>query len=120
MSPRSNPGGSAVDSTTTSPSTDDVAVAAAHGQCLPEYCATRRMVLVGAGVAGIAALAACGSKSSGAAAAAPAPSGAGGGGALAQLSNIPVGTAISARANGKPIILSQPSAGTVKAFSAIC
>src|SRR3954454_7948627 len=104
MSPRSNPGGSAVDSTTTSPSTDDVAVAAAHGECLPEYCATRRMVLVGAGVAGIAALAACGSKSSGAAAA-PAPSAGAGGAALAQLADIPVGTAISAKDNGKPIIL---------------
>jgi cytochrome b6-f complex iron-sulfur subunit len=109
-----------VDSTTTRPSTDDVAVAAAHGQCLPEYCATRRMVLVGAGVAGIAALAACGGSKSSGAAAAPAPSGAAGGAALAQLSDIPVGTAISAKANGKPVILTQPTAGTVKAFSAIC
>jgi cytochrome b6-f complex iron-sulfur subunit len=107
-----------VDSTTTPP-TDDVAAAAAHGQCRPEVCATRRMVLVGAGVAGITALAACGSKSS-AAAAAPAPSGAAGVAALAQLADIPVGTAISAKDNGKPIILSQPEAGTVKAFSAIC
>ena len=40
--------------------------------------------------------------------------------ALAQLSDIPVGTAIAAKDNGKPIILSQPTAGTVKAFSAIC
>jgi cytochrome b6-f complex iron-sulfur subunit len=131
-----------VDSTTTTPSlpdTADVAVAVAHEQCLPEYCATRRMVLVGAGVAGIAALAACGSKSSGAAAAPPATSaaapatsaaapatkaaataGAGGGAALAQLSDIPVGTAIAAKDNGKPIILTQPTAGVVKGFSAIC
>lgn len=131
-----------MDSTTTTPSlpneadSDDAAVAVAHEQCLPEFCATRRMVLVGAGVAGIAALAACGSKSSGAAAAAPAatsaaaaapatsgaPSGGGGGAAtpLAQLSDIPVGTAIAARDNGKPIILTQPTAGVVKGFSAIC
>jgi cytochrome b6-f complex iron-sulfur subunit len=126
-----------VDSTTTTPSLPneaDVAVAVAHGQCLPEYCATRRMVLLGAGVAGIAALAACGSKSSGAAAGAPATTGAapatkaaatsgssiGAATALAQLADIPVGTAIAAKDNGKPIILAQPTAGVVKAFSAIC
>jgi cytochrome b6-f complex iron-sulfur subunit len=132
-----------VDSTTTSPSLDDVAVAVAHEQCLPEYCATRRMVLIGAGVAGVAALAACGSKSSGAAASAAtstSPAGAtsaaaatsasaatsaaaaGGGAAtpLAQLADIPVGTAISAKDNGAPIILCQPTAGVVKGFSAIC
>ena len=135
-----------MDSTTTTPSPDDVAVAVAHEQCLPEYCATRRMVLVGAGVAGLAAIAACGSKSSGAAAASAAPtsaaaaptsaaaaapatsaaaaSGSGGGGGsstpLAQLSDIPVGEAIAAQDNGKPIILTQPTAGVVKGFSAIC
>lgn len=127
-----------MDSTTSTPSPDDVAVAVAHEQCLPEHCATRRMVLIGAGVAGIAALAACGSKSSGAAAApaatsgaaapatsgAPATSAAASGGAsstpLAQLSDIPVGGAIAAKANGKPVILAQPTAGTVKGFSAIC
>jgi cytochrome b6-f complex iron-sulfur subunit len=129
-----------VDSTTTSPSLDDVAVAVAHEQCLPDHCATRRMVLIGAGVAGVAALAACGSKSSGAAASAPAATSqaaatsgaaatsassaaASGGGAatpLAQLSDIPVGTAISAKDNGAPIILTQPTAGVVKGFSAIC
>ena len=131
-----------MDSTTTRPSIPDaadVAVAVAHEQCLPEYCATRRMVLVGAGVAGIAALAACGSKSSaptgsgaapvattGAApaatkAAAAATAAAGGAvTALAKLSDIPVGGAISAKDNGKPIILAQPTAGVVKGFSAIC
>ncbi len=124
-----------MDSTTT-PSPDDVAVAVTHEQCLPEHCATRRMVLVGAGVAGLAAIAACGSKSSGAAAAAPtsaaaaapatsaasASGGSGGGSAtpLAQLSDIPVGEAIAAKDNGKPIILTQPTAGVVKGFSAIC
>jgi Rieske Fe-S protein len=91
----------------------------AHEACLPEHCATRRSVLIGAGVVGAAALAACGSKSSGAAkssdtGAAAAP------GALAQLSDIPVGTAIAAKANGKPIIIAQPSSGQVAAFSAIC
>jgi cytochrome b6-f complex iron-sulfur subunit len=109
-------------------SAEDVAVAVAHEQCLPEHCATRRMVLIGAGVAGVAALAACGSKSSGAAAApaaattATAASGGGGAAAapLAQLSDIPVGGAISAKDAGKPIILAQPTAGTVKGFSAIC
>jgi Rieske Fe-S protein len=88
-----------------------------HQACLPEHCATRRSVLVaGAGVVGVAALAACGSKSK----AAVAPAAATGAGALAKVADIPVGGAISATANGKPIILSQPSAGTVKAFSAVC
>ena len=40
---------------------------------------------------------------------------------LAQLSDIPVGGAISAKlADGKPIILVQPEEGTVVALSAVC
>jgi cytochrome b6-f complex iron-sulfur subunit len=111
---------SLVDSTTPTP-TSPADAALVHEACLPEHCATRRSVLIGAGVVGAAALAGCGSKSSTAAAttsaagaAAPAAS------ALAQLSDIPVGTAIAAKNNGKPIIIAQPTAGEVKAFSAIC
>lgn len=89
-----------------------------HDDC-QQHCATRRSVLAaGAGIVGVAALAACGSKSKSAAAAdtgAPAASG-----ALAKLADIPVGGAVSAIANGKPILISQPTAGAVKAFSAIC
>ena len=39
---------------------------------------------------------------------------------LAKLSDIPVGGSIDASLNGKPILISQPTAGTVVAFSAIC
>ena len=39
---------------------------------------------------------------------------------LAKLSDIPVGGSIDASLDGKPILISQPTAGTVVAFSAIC
>jgi Rieske Fe-S protein len=39
---------------------------------------------------------------------------------VAQLSEIPVGGSISSTLNGDPILLAQPVAGTVVAFSAIC
>jgi Rieske Fe-S protein len=97
----------------------------------------RRMMLLGAatglGVAGVAGLAGCGSDSgatagaSGAASgpAASASSGAAGGaaagGVLAKLADVPVGGSFpAAGADGQPIIISQPQAGTVVAFSAVC
>jgi Rieske Fe-S protein len=40
--------------------------------------------------------------------------------ALAKLADIPVGGSISATLAGAPILISQPEAGTVVAFSAIC
>ncbi|MDH6237425.1 Rieske (2Fe-2S) protein [Cryobacterium sp. CG_9.6] len=39
---------------------------------------------------------------------------------IAQLSDIPVGGSIVVMANGQQIVLSQPEAGTVTAFSAVC
>ncbi|TFC50922.1 Rieske (2Fe-2S) protein [Cryobacterium sp. TMT2-17-1] len=39
---------------------------------------------------------------------------------LAKLADIPVGGSIEASLDGKPILISQPKAGTVVAFSAIC
>ena len=84
-------------------------------------CLDRREVLVRAGLVtmGVAAagvLAACGGSEA-PADEAPAASG----GALAQVSDIPVGGAISAKlADGQPIILVQPEAGTVVALSAVC
>jgi len=84
-------------------------------------CLDRREVLVRAGLVsmGVAAagvLAACGGSPDTPADDAPAA-----GGALAQVSDIPVGGAISAKdADGKPIILLQPEAGTVVALSAVC
>ena len=90
----------------------------------------RRTVLAGAGAAvGVVALAACSSGSSGSTSAgagvSAAASGAGGasGGAtpLATLADIPVGTAVAAKdADGKPVLVAQPQAGTAVAFSAIC
>ncbi len=83
---------------------------------------TRRTVLrvagvTGAAVAGAGALSACGSGSTttGASAAGQA-AGQGAGGALAKTTDIPVG-------GGKivgQVVITQPTAGTYKAFSAIC
>ncbi len=39
---------------------------------------------------------------------------------LAKLSDIPVGGSLSVDMGGNPVMLSQPTAGTVTAFSAIC
>lgn len=99
----------------------------------PTPAMSRRAVLAaGAGAAvSVTALAACGS---GGTAAAPdsaggvpsASSGGSGGsggasGGLAKVSDIPVGGAVSAEtADGRPVIVSQPSAGQIVAFSAIC
>jgi Rieske Fe-S protein len=96
---------------------------------------SRRPVLLG-GVAAVsvAALAGCASddetptttaggagSSSGGAAPSPASSGAGGGDALAKVSAVPVGGAVAAKgADGKPIIVAQPTQGQIVAFSAIC
>lgn len=43
-----------------------------------------------------------------------------GGSATVALSSIPVGGAVSAQLGSTPIVVSQPSAGTVVAFSAVC
>jgi nitrite reductase/ring-hydroxylating ferredoxin subunit len=90
-------------------------------------CVDRRQLLqragaVGLGAAVVGVLAACGSGSGGS-------GGSGGGaqatrgadGSLAQLSQVPVGGAVSAKdADGKPIIIAQPEAGTIVAMTAIC
>lgn len=93
---------------------------------------TRRAALSGAGAAAAAlALAACSSDTDPTAtpttgAASDPPSGpaepaAPSTQALAQLADIPVGGAVSAEGpDGKPILVAQPQAGTVVAFSAIC
>jgi Rieske Fe-S protein len=91
---------------------------------------SRRKVLVaGAGAAVAAsALAACGgggdtSSADPASGSTTAKAGGDGGasGALAKVSDIPVGGAVSAEtSDGKPVIVSQPSKGEIVAFSAIC
>ena len=50
------------------------------------------------------------------------PTDGGGAGAeeIAKLADIPVGGSISATLDGKPILVAQPTEGTVVAFSAIC
>ena len=88
---------------------------------------TRRAALAGIGLAGLAAtLTACGGSSGSATSSAPAgsggsagaSSGAGGGSALGAASEVPVG-------GGKiftsaQVVVTQPSAGEYKAFSAVC
>ena len=89
---------------------------------------SRRTVLVaGSGtVLGASALAACGGSGSGGdtssdSTLASGSGGGGKGGVLAKVSDVPVGGAISAQdSSGKPVIVSQPTAGDVVAFSAIC
>ena len=81
---------------------------------------TRRTALATAvGTVGVCALAACTSTGS--------PSGSGSENSSGKnaaegipLSDIPVGGAISATFKGGPILLAQPKAGTVLAFSAVC
>lgn len=74
---------------------------------------------VGLGVAAVGVLAACGGSSSGGTAGAGG-SGGGANGALAKVSDIPVGGALLARVNGKPVMLVQQTAGQITALSAIC
>src|SRR4051812_46997367 len=89
-------------------------------------CLDRRQILVRAGLVtmGVAAagvLAACGGSSGASAGSDSTAGGGSGGGPLAKLSDIPEGGAIAATgSDGKPIILTQPTAGTVVALSAIC
>ena len=86
----------------------------------PAGARARGLVTMGVAAAGV--LAACGGGSSDDGAD---PSGDGSGGpsdgVLAQVSDIPEGGAISAEdADGNPILLTQPTAGTIVALSAIC
>ena len=77
----------------------------------------RTLVTIGGAATGAALLAACtpgGAEDSGGA-------GSGGSGsAQVSLASIPVGGAVSATLAGKPIVVSQPTAGQVVAFSAVC
>jgi Rieske Fe-S protein len=83
----------------------------------------RRTALAGAvAVAGAAGLAAC-SNSAGSAGSTGSASAGGGGSApssLAKLDAIPVGECVSAELDGKPVIVSRPTATTAACFSAIC
>lgn len=86
----------------------------------------RRAVITGAlAVAGGATLVACASgstdTSAGSASSSATASGDGGTGAvIVKLADVPVGSAVSAKLDGKKIIVAQPTKGDVVAFSAIC
>ena len=109
----------------------------------------RRAAIVGMGAAGLAALTACASTSSAASAgaaasnssaatsnssaasasssaatsSAPAASSSApaAGSTIVALADVPVGGSVSAKdGDGKPIVVAQPTAGTVVAFTAIC
>jgi Rieske Fe-S protein len=88
----------------------------AHPVPTPAPLMTRRTVLVAGatvvGTAGLAALAGCSKVTSATAAT--------GSSVLAKVADIPVGNAVSATLDGKPILISQPAAGTIVAFTAIC
>jgi cytochrome b6-f complex iron-sulfur subunit len=80
---------------------------------------SRRTVLVAgiavAGTAGLTAVAGCSAKTS--SAATPNSTGSD---VLATVASIPVGNAVSATLGGEPILISQPTAGKIVAFTAIC
>ena len=89
---------------------------------------SRRKVLVaGAGTAlGASVLVSCGGGGSGSSSPSGSTSAAGSGGGqggavLAKVADVPVGGAVSAEdSNGKPVLVSRPTADDVVAFSAIC
>ncbi len=88
---------------------------------------SRRSVLTGgaAVVGGAAFLAGCGGSdapvaTAGSTTASTTAAPSAGGAALAQLADIPVGEAVAATMDGKPVIVAQPTAGAAVAFSAIC
>ncbi len=88
----------------------------------------RHVVAAVASAGGLVALAACSSGSSSSAGSDGSAGSAGGGSAggaagtvLTPLSGVPVGSAVSAKDSaGNPLLVAQPSAGKVVAFSAIC
>ena len=82
----------------------------------------RTVIVVGGGT--VLALAGCSAEPAPTDETTDAGTPAGGGGTgteeIARLADIPVGGSISATLDGKPILVAQPTAGTVVAFSAIC
>lgn len=82
---------------------------------------TRRVVVVAGGMAAVSVLAACSGGSGGSGTTSGGSGAAGASGSLVALSDVPVGSAVAAKdASGAPIIVAQPTAGKVVAFSAIC
>lgn len=78
----------------------------------------RAVVLAGVTAAGASVLVAC---SGGSGASGGSGGGAASGGPLVAVADVPVGGAVVAKdAGGAPVVVAQPSAGKVVAFSAIC
>jgi Rieske Fe-S protein len=77
---------------------------------------SRRTLLVGSavGLGALGALTACGGSSGGSA------GGTDGAGGTVDLSAVPVGGTVVQEVGGQPVVLAQPQAGTVKAFSGRC
>jgi cytochrome b6-f complex iron-sulfur subunit len=97
---------------------DRTAASASASSAAPIPTPSRRQVLAAAVVAvGSTGLIGCSPSGGG-----TASTGAGGGGStgLVKLADVPVGGSVSATADGKPALVSQPTAGNVVAFSAIC
>lgn len=109
-------------------SADTPAAAHACDGCVDRRQVLQRAGLVTMGVAAAGVLAACSASGSGDGGSGGSGGGGGDGasqpaadGSLAQVSDIPVGGAISATdADGNKILLVQPEAGTVVALSAVC
>ncbi|MEO6201504.1 MAG: Rieske (2Fe-2S) protein [Cryobacterium sp.] len=89
--------------------------------------ARRTVIMLGGG--SVLALAACSAQPAETDSGTPSDAGASptasegtgtGGTEIAKLADVPVGGSISAVLDGKPILVAQPTAGTVVAFSAIC
>jgi Rieske Fe-S protein len=86
--------------------------------CLPAGPNRRAVVLSGCGLAGGALLAGCATYGPAAPAAAPAPAPSTADGPLAATTDVPVGGGLVLAARG--VVLTQPVAGTFKAFSSTC
>ncbi len=86
-----------------------------------ERTSTRRAVLAAgvgvAGAAGVAAIVGCSPSRRATQTGSPGETGPV---VLAKVVDIPVGDAVGATLDGKPILISQPTAGTIVAFTAVC
>lgn len=107
--------------TPTTPDPDDHEHASGCGGCLDRRQVLKRAGLVTAGVAAAGALAACGAGGGPTNDDTPVPSTGGGSRTLAKVSDVPEGGALSVKdADGNELLLTQASAGTIVALSAIC
>ncbi len=81
---------------------------------------SRRAALLVGGAGTAVALVGCSTGPAATGAPSAAKTDKGGSTEVAKLADIPVGGSVAASLNGKPILVSQPTAGKVVAFSAVC